>query len=76
MTHVTSTRLRSNLGKYLALAQTEDIHITRNGVVFAVLSAPKEKHSLVDSFVGIIPNDGYTVQQSRKERRADAENRD
>ena len=32
---ITATELKSNLGKYLLLAATEDIFITRNGKVVA-----------------------------------------
>ena len=28
---ITATKLRKNLGKYLALSSTEDVFITRNG---------------------------------------------
>ena len=37
---ITATELKINLGKYLMLAETEDIYITRNGKVVAKLSNP------------------------------------
>ena len=37
---ITATELKLNLGKYLMLAETEDIYITRNGKVVAKLSNP------------------------------------
>ena len=37
---ITATELKSNLGKYLLLAATEDIFITRNGKVVAKLQPP------------------------------------
>ena len=37
---ITATELKTNLGKYLMLAETEDIYITRNGKVVAKLSNP------------------------------------
>ena len=37
---ITATELKVNLGKYLSLAETEDIYITRNGKVVAKLSNP------------------------------------
>ena len=47
-----------NLGKYLLLSATEDIHITRNGKIIAKLSNPfQDRVDLVDSLVGIIPPD-------------------
>ena len=40
---ITATELKSNLGKYLMLAETEDIYITRNGKVVAKLSNPYQE---------------------------------
>ena len=37
---ITATELKTNLGKYFMLAETEDIYITRNGKVVAKLSNP------------------------------------
>ena len=34
---VTATELKMNLGKYLMLAETEDVFITKNGKVIAKL---------------------------------------
>ena len=34
---VTATELKMNLGKYLMLAETEDVFITKNGKVIAEL---------------------------------------
>ena len=34
---ITATELKTNLGKYLMLAEKEDIYITRNGKVFLFL---------------------------------------
>lgn len=41
MTTITATELKENLGKYLLLAQTEDIAITKNGKATARLVAAK-----------------------------------
>lgn len=38
MLKVTSTEMQNNFGRYLLLAQEQDILITRNGQVAAVLS--------------------------------------
>ena len=35
---ITATELKSNLGKYLMLAATEDIFVTKNGKVVAKIS--------------------------------------
>ena len=37
---VTATELKMNLGKYLMLAETEDVFITKNGKVIAKLTNP------------------------------------
>ena len=42
MMSITATELKSNLGKYLLLAATEDIFITKNGKVIAKLSNPHQ----------------------------------
>lgn len=34
---ITATELKKNLNKYLALSSTEDIYITRNGKVAAMI---------------------------------------
>ena len=39
---ITIMELKRNLGKYLQLAATEDIYITRNGKVVAKLSNPHQ----------------------------------
>ena len=40
---ITATELKMNLGKYLQLAESEDIFITKNGKVVAKLSNPNGK---------------------------------
>lgn len=67
MLQITATEFKKNLGKYLALINKDDIIITRNGIPIAQLISPKEK-SLVNQLIGIIPDDGYTTDDARKER--------
>lgn len=43
MCRITATELKNNLGKYLELAQTEDVYITKNNRVITVLTNPQEK---------------------------------
>lgn len=38
--YISATELKNNLGKYLDLASTEDIFITKNGKVISKLSSP------------------------------------
>lgn len=64
---VTATEFKRNLGKYLAMLNKEEIIITRNGIPIAQVTPPKEK-SLVNKLIGIIPDDGYTMEDARRER--------
>ena len=65
---ITATELKNNLGKYLMLAATEDIFITRNGKVVAKLSNPhQDRVDIAKSLFGILPNEP-TLEQARKER--------
>ena len=64
---ITATELKQNLGKYLMLAATEDVFITRNGKIVAKLSNPyQDRVDVAKSLFGIIPSD-VTVE-ARDER--------
>lgn len=66
---ITATELKNNIGKYLALAATHDIYITKNGKSIAKLtSAAADKIALLDSLVGIIPDKGMTLDDIKRER--------
>ncbi len=73
MLQISTTEFKKDLSKYLTLANKDEIIITRNGVPIAQVSPPKEK-SLVNKLTGIIPDDGYTIDDARKERLLDNEN--
>lgn len=65
---ITATELKMNLSKYLTLASTEDIYITKNGRVVAKLSNPNQSRiEMVESLFGIIPPD-MTLEEAREER--------
>lgn len=65
---ITATELKMNLGKYLLLAATEDIFITRNGKTIAKLVSPyHDKMSTVESLFGSVPAD-MTLEEAKKER--------
>lgn len=65
---ITATELKLNLGKYLLLAATEDIYITKNGTTVAKLVSPyQNKLSLVDELFGSVP-DTLTLEEAREER--------
>ena len=53
---VTATELKSNLGRYLELAEHEDILISKNGRTVAKLSNPNaERGAAMKSLFGILP---------------------
>ena len=65
---ITATELKQNLGKYLMLAATEDVFITRNGKIVAKLSNPyQDRVDVAKSLFGIIPSD-ITIEEARDER--------
>ena len=65
---ITATELKANLGKYLLMAATEDVYVTRNGRTVAKLTAPyQNKLDTVDSLCGSIPA-GMTLEESKEER--------
>lgn len=65
---VTATELKMNLGKYLLLAENEDIHITKNGKIIAKLTNPyQDRVELAQSLFGILPSD-ITLEEAREER--------
>ncbi|MCH5324302.1 MAG: type II toxin-antitoxin system prevent-host-death family antitoxin [Eubacterium sp.] len=65
---ITATELKTNLGKYLMLAETEDVFITKNGKVIAKLTNPNvNRLEMAKSLLGIIPAD-ITVEEAREER--------
>ena len=65
---ITATELKNNLGKYLLLAATEDIFITRNGKVVAKLSNPnQDRVEMAKSLFGILSYD-ITLEEAKRER--------
>jgi len=65
---ITATELKMNLGKYLLLAEKEDIFITRNGKVVAKLTNPyQDRVETAKSLFGIIPAD-ITLEEAIEER--------
>ena len=67
---ITSTELKANLGKYLDLANTQDITITRVGKESLKLVNPnRDKIKVLRSLVGIVPTDVDTDLDSIREER-------
>lgn len=67
---VIATEFKTNLGKYLELAVTQDIFITKNGKNIARLTSPSvNKLAVLDNLVGISPQtDGLDEKSIREER--------
>lgn len=62
---VTATELKSNLGHYLSIAQTEDIIISKNGRPVARLTTPEpSKVERMQALFGILPS-SVTVDDAR-----------
>ena len=65
---ITATELKMNLGKYLMLADKEDVYITKNGKVVAKLTNPfQDRVDMAKSLFGILPSD-ITLEEAREER--------
>lgn len=66
---VTIDQFKNDLAKYFRLSETEDILISIDGKVVAVLSNPnRDKLEIAKSLIGSLPNDGYTEKTAKKER--------
>ncbi|MCL1986562.1 MAG: type II toxin-antitoxin system prevent-host-death family antitoxin [Firmicutes bacterium] len=74
MIQITANDFEINVKKYLTLATKERIHITENGNDIAILAAPPKSN--VNSFIGVIPDDGYSVKVARQERRGNLADND
>ena len=65
---ITVSELRTHLGKYLRLSLTEDIYITRNGIVVAMLTKPfRDRVELAESLAGVLEND-VSFEEAKEER--------
>ena len=65
---ITATELKQNLGRYLLLAATEDVYITKNGKVVAKLSnTNQDRVNMAKSLFGVLPQD-ITLEEAKNER--------
>lgn len=65
---ITATELKENLGKYLMLAESEDVYITRNGKIVAKLTNPfQNRVDIAKSLFGSVP-DEVTLEAANAER--------
>ena len=68
---ITAAELKSNISRYLVLAEKNDIIVTKNNKPIAKLTNVQEdKISILDSLVGIIPNEGFDIIDVKDERLA------
>ena len=70
---VTATEFKTNLGKYLEMAASQDIFITKNGKNIARLTSPAvNKLALLEDLVGSVPQekaiDENTIREERLSR--------
>lgn len=69
---VTATEFKNHLSKYLEMATKQDIFITKNGKKIARLTSPTvNKVAVLDSLVGIIPEDSAMDEKTIREARLD-----
>ncbi|MDI9470433.1 MAG: type II toxin-antitoxin system prevent-host-death family antitoxin [Bacillota bacterium] len=67
---ITATELKENLSKYLLLAETQDVYITRNNKLIAKLSNPYEDRVEISrSLFGSLPAD-ISFEEAKAERLA------
>ena len=65
---ITATELKQNLGRYLLMAATDDVFITKNGKVVAKLSNPnQDRVNMAKSLFGVLPQD-ITLEEAKNER--------
>ena len=69
---ITATELKTNLGKYLEMAASEDIIITKNGTVIAILTKPQfERIAILNSLIGFAKGDSdFSLEEIKDERLA------
>jgi prevent-host-death family protein len=65
---ITATEFKTNFSKYLLLAASEDVYITRNGKTIAKLTNPyQDRLDIAESLFGSVPST-MTLEESREER--------
>ena len=66
---ITATEFKKNLGKYMQLALSEDVYITKNGTVLVKMSNPnKDKVDILNCLVGAAADNGMTVDEIKAAR--------
>ena len=68
MTQISISELKANAGKYVAMAESQDIFITKNGKLLARLTAAKpNKVEAAKALFGLLHED-VDLERERKER--------
>lgn len=68
---ITATELKTNIGKYLSIAMTEDVVIKKNGKgIVKLTNLQDDKLAVLDSLIGVIPDTGMTLEEAKAERLA------
>lgn len=66
MTQITLSDLKANTGKYVTLAQTQDVYITRNGKLVAKLvTAKPNKLAAFKCFLELFPEQGLDLDAEK-----------
>ena len=66
---ITATELKTNIGRYLGLAEKQDIVVTKNNrPIVRLTNAREDKISILDSLIGIISDNGFALEDARDER--------
>lgn len=71
MTQISVSELKVNPGKYVAMASSQDIMITKNGKVVAKLvTAKPDKKAAFKHFLSLFPEEGldFDPEQVKEER--------
>lgn len=71
MTQITLSDLKANTGKYVTLAQEQDVYITRNEKLVAkIITAKPNKEEAFKRFLSLFPETGLALdpESAREER--------
>ena len=70
MTQISISELKTNTGKYVTMANDQDIFITKNGKIVAKLGTAKvDKKATLDHLLGLFPQGlDVDLEQEREER--------
>ena len=67
---ITATELKTNLGKYIKIAEKEKVMITKNGKIITMLCPPnaEDKLSSLKSLKGITADNPISLDDIKSER--------